>query len=154
MNKAGSTLFCTFDLFLSRNRMEQVLWPKNDPLRVILGVKGQYGQKIHIGHIAPRWKAYDSRNSTRQQKLIFIDPLVVELGVKYRPVFEKRDLFMNFDPKYDLKNFVKINFCWREWIFRVISFPTRCYTIYDQYLFLSILTFDPQYDPQGLVFRT
>jgi hypothetical protein len=68
-----------------------------------LGVKGQYGQKIHIGHIAPRWKAYDSRNSTRQQKLIFIDPLVVELGVKYRPVFEK-DVFINFYTKYDPKD--------------------------------------------------
>jgi hypothetical protein len=37
--------FRTLDLFLTRNRMEQVLGPKNDPLGVILGVKGQYAQK-------------------------------------------------------------------------------------------------------------
>jgi hypothetical protein len=48
--KAASAIlmiFRTLDLFLTRNRMEQVLGPKNDPLGVIQywGVKGQYAQK-------------------------------------------------------------------------------------------------------------
>jgi hypothetical protein len=37
--------FFTLDLFLTRNQMEQVLGPEKDPSEVILGVKGQYGQK-------------------------------------------------------------------------------------------------------------
>jgi hypothetical protein len=44
--------------------MEQDLDPKNDSLGVILGVKGQYAQKKMLnGRIAPRWKAYASKNS-------------------------------------------------------------------------------------------
>jgi hypothetical protein len=37
--------FGTFGLFLTRNRMKKVVGLKNDPLKVIMGVKGQHGQK-------------------------------------------------------------------------------------------------------------
>jgi hypothetical protein len=36
---------CTLDLFLNKNSMKQVSGPENDPLGVIMGVKGQYGQE-------------------------------------------------------------------------------------------------------------
>ncbi len=62
--------------------MEQVLDPKKYPLRVIQGVKGQYAGKL-VG------------------KLL--------LAVKYRSVI-KKNIFMNFDPKYDTQGFAKTIF--------------------------------------------
>ncbi len=73
---AGAILmkFCTLDLFLTRNQMEQVSDPEKDPLGVVLGVKGQYGQKNIIDVKYLFGKLMTSAIDLRQLTFILTNP--------------------------------------------------------------------------------
>jgi hypothetical protein len=102
--------FCTFELFF--NQESNGTGFKSEKLHLVGHIESQRSicSKIDNGRIAPRWKAYDSGNSPASTKINFNKRLGVKLDVKYRSVIEK-DIFIKFDPKYDLQRFVKIKFC-------------------------------------------